>query len=372
MFDAREKELADLLVGYSCDVQNEENVLIEAFDIPESFVILLIKAVRNRGGNPFVSIKSNRISRELYSNGNDAQIEFSGDYEAFRMKKMDAYIGVRGSDNITEMSDVAPDDMKRYQTRWGKKVHSEIRVPGTKWVVLRWPTPSMAQQAGMSTEAFEDFYFDVCTLDYKKMADAQTALVDVLNRTDKVRLLGPADTDLRFSIKDIPARKCCGLRNIPDGEVFTAPVRESANGVIHYNTPTLYQGTVFSEVRLEFKNGKIVDIQGDNPERLEKIFNTDKGARYVGEFALGVNPFINRPMKDILFDEKIAGSIHFTPGNTYDETDNGNRSAIHWDLVLRQTAACGGGEIWFDDVLIRKDGLFVLEELKGLNPENLK
>ncbi|MCK5816693.1 MAG: aminopeptidase [Candidatus Marinimicrobia bacterium] len=372
MFDPREKKLAELLVNYSCDVQKGENVLIEAFDIPETFVKQLIRAIRQREGNPFVSLKNNSIQRELFLNGTDEQVTFSGEYEAYRMKNMQAYIGVRGSQNITELSDVPADDMKRYQTLWSQPVHSRIRVPDTKWVVLRWPTPSMAQQAGMSTEEFEEFYFDVCTLDYPKMALAQKTLMALEAKTDKVHIKGPGETDLRFSVKDIPVIQSCGLRNIPDGEVFTAPVRDSANGVIEYNTPTLYQGTVFDRIKLTFKDGKIIKVDGDDVERLEEIFNTDEGARYVGEFAIGMNPYINRPMKDILFDEKIAGSIHFTPGNSYDNAFNGNRSAIHWDLVLRQTPECGGGEIWFDDTLIRKDGMFVLDELKSLNPENLK
>ncbi|MBW6458734.1 MAG: aminopeptidase [FCB group bacterium] len=371
MYDPREKKLAELLVNYSCNVRKGENVLIEAFDIPESFVLLLIRAVRSRGGNPFVTVKSNLIQRELYKNANDEQIAFSGEYEAFRMKQMQAYIGVRGSRNITELSDVASGDMKRYMTLWSEKVHTRIRVPKTKWVVLRWPSPSMAQQAGMSTEAFEDFYFKVCTLDYPKMAKAEDALVALLEKTDKVHIKGPGATDLHFSVKDIPVLKSCGLRNIPDGEVFTAPVRNSVNGVIEYNTPTLYQGTVFDRIKLTFKDGRIIAADGDEPEKLEAIFNTDGGARYVGEFAIGLNPYVIRPMKDILFDEKIAGSIHFTPGNAYDNADNGNRSAVHWDLVLRQTPECGGGEIWFDGVLIRKDGRFIVKELEGLNPENL-
>jgi aminopeptidase len=372
MYDPREKQLAELLVNYSTNVREGENVLIEAIDIPESFVKRLIHAVRERKGNPFVTLKSNAIQRTLYRDSTEEQIAFSGDYEAFRMKNMQAYIGVRGSMNISELSDVPSADLKRYQTLWSEKVHTRIRVPKTKWVVLRWPTPSMAQQAGMSTEAFEEFYFNVCTLDYPKMSKAEDKLVNLLEKTDQVHIKGPGDTDLRFSVKGIPVLKSCGLRNIPDGEVFTAPVRNSVNGVIDYNTPTLYQGTVFEHIKLEFNKGRIVKAEGDEQEKLEAIFNTDEGARYVGEFALGLNPYVTRPMKDILFDEKIAGSIHFTPGNAYDDAFNGNRSAIHWDLVLRQTPECGGGEIWFDGVLIRKDGTFVIPELEGLNPENLK
>ena len=196
-------------------------------------------------------------------------------------------------------------------------------------------------------------------------------LVDLMNRTDKVRLIAK-DTDLTFSIKDIPAVKCAGSCNIPDGEVYTAPVRDSIHGVITYNTPSEYNSFTFEQVRLTFENGKIVACDGNDPARLEQIFNTDEGARYVGEFAIGVNPYITKPMNNILFDEKIAGSIHFTPGNCYDDAPNGNHSAIHWDLVLMMTPEYGGGEIWFDEVLIRKDGRFVLPELECLNPEHLK
>ena len=229
----------------------------------------------------------------------------------------------------------------------------------------------MAQSAKTSLEDFEDFYFNVCNLDYSKMSNAMDSLVELMNKTDKVRLVSEG-TDLTFSIKDIPAKKCAGRCNIPDGEVYTAPVRDSVNGVITYNTPSEMNGFTFENVKLTFKDGKIVECDGNDKERLEKVFNTDEGARYVGEFAIGVNPYITKPMNNILFDEKIAGSIHFTPGNCYDDAYNGNHSAIHWDMVLIMTPEYGGGEIWFDDVLIRKDGIFVVPELECLNPENLK
>jgi aminopeptidase len=228
----------------------------------------------------------------------------------------------------------------------------------------------MAQLAAMSTEAFEDFYFRVCTLDYAKMAAAMDPLIALLERTDRVKITGPG-TDLAFSIRGIPAVKCSGLRNIPDGEVYTAPVKDSVNGVISYNAPAVYQGFTYENIRLEFKDGRIIGATANECEKINKVFDTDAGARYIGEFALGVNPFIERPMKDTLFDEKISGSFHFTPGNAYEKAFNGNKSAIHWDLVCIQTPAYGGGEIFFDDILIRQDGRFVLEELQGLNPENL-
>jgi aminopeptidase len=241
----------------------------------------------------------------------------------------------------------------------------------TRWCVLRWPSPNMAQSAGMSTEAFEDFYFNVCTLDYGKMQPGMAALKAAMEATDLVEIKGPG-TDLRFSIKGMTAIPCGGTHNIPDGEVFTAPVRNSVQGVITYNAPTIYQGTAFDNVRLEFKDGKIVKATANNTTRINAILDSDPGARYIGEFAIGFNPYVLHPMRDILFDEKINGSFHFTPGQCYEQTENGNRSQVHWDLVNIQRADYGGGTISFDGKVIRENGRFVPKPLQALNPERLK
>ena len=285
------------------------------------------------------------------------------------MKGMDAYIAVRAGENTSELADVPSDKLNMYYKLTSPTL--DYRVNKTKWVVLRYPNPSMAQLANKSQEAFEAFYFDVCTLDYKKMSKAMDPLVDLMNRTDRVHIKGPG-TDLRFSIKDIPAIKCDGLRNIPDGEVYTAPVRESMNGTISYNTFSEEQGFTYENIKFEIENGKIVKATANDTDRINALLDTDEGARYFGEFAIGVNPYVLAPMKDTLFDEKICGSFHLTPGKCYEDAYNGNHSAVHWDLVMIQRPEYGGGEIYFDDVLIRKDGLFVIEELAGLNPENLK
>ena len=302
--------------------------------------------------------------------GSDAQMGLIGETEGYRMERVDAYVGLRGSDNVSEWADVPSEGMSLYKKHVWQPVHLERRIKGTRWVVLRWPSPSMAQLAEMSTAAFEEFYFRVCTLDYAKMSRAMQPLKELMEATDRVRLVSPG-TDLRFSIKGIPAIPCDGKLNIPDGEVFTAPVRDSVEGTIQYNCPTLYDGVTHDRVRLVFEKGKIVQATSTDEAQLNKVFDTDEGARYVGEFAIGFNPHITKPMKDILFDEKIAGSIHFTPGNSYDEAPNGNKSQVHWDLVLRMDPASGGGEVWFDDRLIRKDGRFVVPELEALNPERL-
>lgn len=370
--DQRIEKLAKNLVSHSCRVQKGEKVLIESFgDASRDLVKALVKEVYRAEGLPFVTIKDQSVQRELLKGCTKEQVELMAKYELERMKDMDAYIAIRGTDNSAELSDVDSEKMRIYSTYFNNPVHTAERVNNTKWVVLRYPNNSMAQLANTSLEAFEDFYFDVCCLDYSKMERAMESLSKLLDRTDKVRILGNG-TDITFSIKGIPNVKCYGLRNIPDGEIYTAPIKDSVNGVISYNTPSNYQGFTFENITFEFKDGKIIRAEANNNEKINHILDTDEGARYIGEFAIGVNPYVLKPMKDTLFDEKIAGSIHFTPGQAYKQADNGNKSSIHWDLVLIQREEWGGGEIWFDDVLVRKDGIFVLDELKVLNPENLK
>ncbi|WP_202078523.1 aminopeptidase [Caldalkalibacillus salinus] len=371
MRDPRIQELAYNLIRYSCQLREGEKVLIENFGFEKSFVNALVEEAYAVGALPFVNIQDYEVNRQLIKGATADQLKLMAEVDTKRMSEMDAYIGIRGGYNATEYADIPAEQMTLYAVHYNHPVHSKVRVPQTKWVVLRYPTSSMAQLAGQSTEQFEDFYFDVCNLDYAKMSTAMDALVDLLNRTDKVRITGPG-TDLTFSVLDIPSVKCAGEHNIPDGEVFTAPVKDSVNGTLTYNTPSPYQGFTFENVQLTFKDGKIVEATANDTDRIQKIFDTDEGARYIGEFAIGVNPYILHPMKDILFDEKIAGSFHFTPGQCYDDAPNGNQSSIHWDMVCIQRPEYGGGEMYFDDVLIRKDGLFVVDELKPLNPEALK
>ena len=371
MNDPRFESLADILISHSTKLQKGEKILIEAIDVPPEMVVTLIRKAVAAGGLPFTTLKQSLVSKEILQSGCEESIKLAGKLEAKQMQEMDAYVAIRGSFNISELSDVPSDKMKLYQTHWLKPVHMEIRVPRTKWVVLRWPHPSMAQQANMSTEAFENFFFDVCTMNYGNMSKAMDPLKKRMENADRVEIKGPG-TNLRFSIKGIPAIKCDGQRNIPDGELFTAPVKESVEGVISFNTETIFQGTKFENITLEFEKGKIIKATGNKPEKINTILDSDEGARYVGEFSFGFNPYITKPMLDILFDEKIAGSFHFTPGAAYDEADNGNRSEVHWDMVMIQTEEYGGGEIYFDGELIRKNGLFVPEDLKPLNPDALK
>ena len=372
MLDPRITKLANVLVNYSCAVRPGERILIEAVDMPHEFTCECVRQAREAGGIPHVKLESNQVKRAMLLHGSREGWDVIADAEKLVMERMQCYIGARGSPNASELSDVPGDLQKVFESTVWKRVHVDVRVKKTRWVVIRWPSPSMAQLAEMSTAAFEDFYFNVCTMDYRKMSIAMKPLTARMLRTDQVRLVGPGDTNLTFSIKGLPVIACDGAHNIPDGEVFTAPVRDSVNGVIRYNTPTMYRGETHDDIRLVFRNGKIVEATSTHPDKLNEVLDSDEGARYVGEFAIGVNPYCTRAMKDTLFDEKIGGSIHFTPGGCYDDCNNGNRSDVHWDMVMRQTPDAGGGEIYFDGELVRKDGLFVVEELKALNPENLK
>jgi aminopeptidase len=366
MKDKRLNVLAKNLVNYSCAVKPGEKVFVESKGLATAALIEeIVTEVARAGGLPFWYYNNEHIERRWVMGAGEQQMKDFGKMHLRVMKDMDCYISVRGADNSYTMADVPQKRTDWYRKHFYKPVHLEQRVKRTRWVVLRYPNEAMSQLAETSREAFEDFYFSVCNIDYARMSRAMDPLCKLLEKTDLVRLVGPG-TDLAFSVKGISVEKCDGRRNIPDGEVYTAPRKKSVNGMISYNTPSMYESTLFEGIRFEFKDGKIIKAEcgGGTTERLNKILNTDPGARYIGEFALGVHPNIRHAMRDTLFDEKIFGSFHLTPGQCYDEAPNGNKSAIHWDLVVIQTKENGGGEIYFDDVLIRKDGIFVHPDLK--------
>lgn len=370
MMDSRYQTLAQNLVSYSVSIKKGERVLIDAFDVPDAMVVALVRAVRERKGIPHVQLHHASVSREMLLGVTKEQIDFQAKHALRQMKGMDAYIALRGANNIFENADV-PSSRMQLAMKHMRDVQN-WRVRKTKWVVLRWPTPAMAQQSLTSTESFEDFFFRVCCMDYGRMLPGQRALKKLMDKTDRVEIKGPG-TDLRFSIAGLEAVMCAGEHNIPDGEIFTAPVKDSVEGELSYNVPSVYQGVSFDNVKLTFEKGKIVKASctGQN-RKLKAILDSDAGARFIGEFAIGFNPHIKDPMRDTLFDEKIAGSFHFTPGQAYEGVaDNGNRSQVHWDMVCIQRKDYGGGEIHFDGKLIRKDGLFVPKSLQKLNPDYL-
>ncbi|MBU1019800.1 MAG: aminopeptidase [Firmicutes bacterium] len=369
MRDPRLEHLAKTLLNYSVEAKKGEVVSIQGPLDTKPLMLELVKEINRIGAIPRVSIIDPDISRLNMLGMDDARLAKNVTWSTDIYSDSECSIRIGASNNDYSSVDVPQETLTRFSK--AMRPVQDIMLH-KKWVLLNYPTPAQAQKAKMNNEDFFDYVIDVSAVDYSRMNNAFEPLKTLMEKTDKVQLIGPG-TDLTFRIKGISAIPCAGEFNIPDGEIFTAPIKDSVNGTIQYNTPSPQRGDVYNNVKLTFKDGKIIEAtcDGDN-EKLNQIFDTDEGARYIGEFAIGVNPLITKPMGNILFDEKISGSIHFTPGMCYDEASNGNVSALHWDLVWIQTPEFGGGEIYFDDILIRKDGLFVIPELLGLNPENLK
>ena len=371
MVDSRNKKLATLLLNHSVKLQKGEKILIEMLGTDCSdLAIELIKQTKELGAIPLLNIVDYKVLKEMLLNCTEAQIKAYAKHDLNKMADVDAYIGIRSADS-KNLKEIPSESMELYNKYYQQPVHFEQRVKHTKWCILRYPNEEIANKAKMCLEDFTNFFYNVCTIDYGKMEKAMEPLKILLSNTDKVHITGKG-TDLTFSVKGIPAEKYYGTYNIPDGEVASCPTKFSSNGYITYNTETTYNGITFNNIYFELKDGKIVKAEaGDKTKELNEILDTDEGSRYIGEFALGLNPYIKNTMGDTLFDEKVAGSFHFTPGTALEESDNGNRSNIHWDIVCIQTPEFGGGEIYFDNVLVRKDGKFVLKELENLNPENL-
>ncbi len=360
------KELASLIVNYSIRVEKDERVLITTQSLEtREFVSYLIEEIYKNGGVPCLKINDPILGARLAEKNNEGRIELLKKIQENEVELFDSFINIRYATNDYENKNVSGEMSKKLSQ--ALLPSSDVRVNQRKWVLLNYPSLLDSYKAKMTSTEFMKFALRVMTVNYKSMSELIKPLKKLMDKTDKVRIVSPG-TDITFSIKGMGSIPCVGEMNIPDGELYSAPVKNSVNGTITYNTPSPYQGRVYNHVSLEFKDGKIINATcDDDNEKLNEIFNTDEGARYVGEFSLGFNPEILYPMGDILYDEKILGSIHFTPGQAYKDCYNGNDSGIHWDMVLIQRKDYGGGEIYFDDVLIRKDGMFVLEELKPLN-----
>ncbi len=365
MKDPRITQFAEILVDYSTRVKKGDVVLINAAGLEALPLVKELHYLCLKRGAAYVEYAFSvpEIDRNFYNLANKQQLDHFPQHKLDFFKTLTVYIGIAAGDNSMVMANARQEAMVAYQKLTKPLV--DQRVKHTRWVVTRYPTHAAAQEAGMSLDEYEDYLFSACCIDWNAESKKQARLKKLIDKTKEIRIVAP-DTDLTFSIEGLPGIKCDGRLNMPDGEVFTAPVRDSVQGHITYNCPSIYQGKEFNGVRFEFKDGRIVKAcaEAGMSGALNKILDTDEGARYIGEFSLGINPGIRRPMRNILFDEKIFGSIHFTPGQAYDECDNGNRSAVHWDLVR----ILSDGEIRFDGVLIQKLGRFVHKDLLVLNP----
>lgn len=359
-------KLSNTIVNYSVRVKEGERALISTNSIDTKFLIkALIRDIVKAKGIPFVRIIDNEINSLLIELTTSKRVSLLAHHKKEEVDNYDIFINIRYTENEYEGKHINADIRREIGYKTAKS--DDIRINKRKWVLLNYPSLIDAYKIGMPYDEYKQYAIKAMNFDYASMERDILPLKKLMEKTDKVRIVSP-NTDISFSIKNIPVIPCCGTSNIPDGEIYTAPVKTSVNGKITYNTPSPYQGNVYRNVSLTFKDGKIIKSSCDGlNEELKAIFDTDEGSRYIGEFSLGLNPLITKPMGDILYDEKIIGSIHFTPGKCYDDAKNGNDSAIHWDMVLIQTSEYGGGEIYFDDVLIRKDGKFVLKELEHLN-----
>lgn len=365
MYTKEDKELSKKILNFSCELKKGQNVMLQLIGLNGMGLMrALVETAREMDVNPFIQINDTEIQRMLVDEGdakfwkNQAEVD-----QLPLMKQMDAFVGIRASENIYEQAEVGKEENKAYSDHFLKPVHFEERVNNTNWVVLRYPSPAFAMNAKMPTEKFKEFYYKACLLDYSQLAEAMKPLEKRLRDTNMIQLKG-VGTDIEFSVKGQNWIPCFGKRNIPDGELFSSPILSSVNGEITY-APSVYQGKPFEFVKLEVRDGVVVDFDSSNNEQLEEILDTDPGARQFGEFSFGLNPIIKEPMYDILFDEKIYGSNHLTLGNDYEIAPNGNESNIHWDLV------CIGADVYLDGEKIREGRTFITDDLKGLNPEKL-
>lgn len=359
-------DVANNLVNNSLKIKKGEKILIRAQYETKPLIKALIQEIGKKEAYPYVEIIDDELKKDQMLVGNDEMWATKAKWELEMYHDIDSLIVVR------PRNDIEIGGANEGITSWSSQIQSarSYYINNKKWVLLTYPTELMAYKFNMSKDEFTSFWHKVSAFNYEVMENEAQKLKSLMEKTDKVRLVAPG-TDLTFSIKDIPAIICAGQLNIPDGEVYTAPVADSVNGKISYNIPSSYYGAIHDDVVLEYKDGLLVKATSSHQDVIDRIFTSDDGAKRVGEFAIGINPFITTGTSDILFDEKMAGSIHFTPGASYDDASNGNHSTIHWDLVLSMRPEHGGGEIWFDDVLIRKDGQFVIDELSSLNEEEL-
>ncbi|MAG13943.1 MAG: aminopeptidase [Spirochaetales bacterium] len=364
--DSRIDKMARIIARHALSVKPGEKVLIEATDDCDALIIAVIRSVNEVGGIPIVQHESLPVRRAWLMGATEGHLQTWYESSLSIRGDIQCLLSLRGQDNRSELADVPAETMRRYNNLT-IKLGQAMRRPGFRKTVIRYPSKSLAQQCGMSTEAFADHFYRVCAMNFQRLHREMEPLKNAIDQAEEVRIVAPG-TDLSFSIRDLQCSISAGTWNIPDGETAMQIVRDSVEGHITYNVPSSYQGYVFHGIRLTFSRGKIVNAEANDKPRIEAILDSDEGARYIGEFAVGVNPFLRRHMIDTLFDEKMAGSLHFTPGGT---AADGTRSLVHWDIVQSHLKHYGGGEISLDGRLWRKDGEFVDEHMQGLNPDNL-
>lgn len=354
MVDPRITKLASILVHHSVGVKKGELIVINSSSEAAPLALECYKFILKAGGIPSVNFSMPGFAYNYYKYASTQQLKYFPKLAKFEAENLKGVINLGAPINTKEFSNVDP---KKLVLR--RKVTNPISeiILKKRWVGCDYPTNALAQDAEMSLEEFEDFLFGATNLDWKKESKKQDKLKKVLDKGESVRILAD-DTDLTFSIKGRAAIKCDGKHNMPDGEVFLGPVETTTEGFIHYSFPAIYSGREVSGVTLKFKNGKVVDAKAEKNEKfLHAMINTDKGAKYLGELGIGMNPHITKFVRQILFDEKIIGTVHLALGRAYKEGGGVNKSALHWDMIKDMRR---GGRLYVDDKLIQKNGKFLI------------
>jgi aminopeptidase len=363
MADPRVETLARILVDYSVEVRPNHLVWITGGSAGAPLILAVYQKVLERGAHPFLEVEPEETEELFYAYASDAQLDYMPPFTMEIVEQIDANIGIWTDVNTRQLTNTAPAKQARRSVArrpFSDRFLERATKKELRWVGTLYPSQAYAQDAEMSLREFEDFVYGACLVHepdpikaWKKISKEQQRIVDWLNKARKIHVLGP-DTDLKLEVKGRTWINCDGHENFPDGEIFTGPIEDSVNGHIRYSFPACAYGREVEDVRLQFKDGKVVKATAaKNEQFLLKMLKSDKGARYVGEFALGTNYGIQRFTKNILFDEKIGGTIHLALGKGFPESGSKNKSAIHWDMVcdLRK-----GGEVHVDGTLFLKDG----------------
>lgn len=367
MTDPRITKLAHLLVDYCIEVQPGQRIALMGTSTALPLVTETLREILRAGGLPVVIWRDEEFEEIVLKEGNDEQLAFIPDPLRMAYETYDALINIRAASNTRALSNIDPSRQRIQRSARGKLLETMMARTAAgemNWVTTLFPTNAQAQEADMSLSEFESFVYGACYVDrddpvaeWKKISEMQQKLVDWLEGREKVRVSGP-NADLTLSIAGRTFINSDAHKNMPSGEIFTGPVENSVNGWVRFTYPAIFDNREVEGIELRFEDGKVVEASArKNQDFLLNVLDTDEGARYLGEFAIGTNNGIDRFSKSILFDEKIGGTIHMAIGAGYPETGSKNRSLVHWDMICDMR---DGGQIWVDDELFYDSGRFLL------------
>jgi aminopeptidase len=357
--DPRIREHAQTIADHSADIQSGDDVVINAPAVAEDLAVALHEVCAERGANPHYVNSSSRATRAFLRN-HDGEFE-TPDHVLALYEEMDVYIAVRGQTNATEQSDVDPETNAAYRRAMQPALKERL---SKRWCLTQFPAQGNAQLAGMSTEGYENFVWDAVSLDWDAQREHQAQMVDILDDADEVRIVSGEETDVTMRIAGNTTLNDYGEKNLPGGEVFTAPVVDSVEGEVHFDMPLYRQGREIEGVRVRFEEGRVESYSADrNEEVLDGVFDTDEGARYLGELGIGMNRAIDEFTYNMLFDEKMGDTVHMAVGAAYEECvgdeNELNESAEHVDMIVDMSEE---SVIEVDGEVVQRDGTFVFED----------